>query len=179
MGASIWAILVGIDYYQPGDQRPDIEFPDLKGCVEDINQIEAMLRDLPGPKLLDIRRLTASAPDNGGDEPKEPPDERPTYANIVEAFERVIRDAHEDDIIYIHYSGHGAQVKTIFSDLKDNGLDEVLVPMDISCGGRYLRDVELAGLLEKMVAKKLVVTLILDSCHSGVQTAAATMVIEI
>lgn len=32
---------------------------------------------------------------------------------------------------------------------------------------RYLRDVELATLLKRMTDKGMVVTVILDSCHSG------------
>ena len=48
------------------------------------------------------------------------------------------------------------------------GLDEALVPTDIGQpNSRYLRDLEFAKLLEEMVAKELVVTLVLDSCHSG------------
>ena len=40
--------------------------------------------------------------------------------------------------------------------------------MDIGkLDARYLRDVELAHLLSAMVAKGLVVTVVLDSCHSG------------
>ena len=47
-------------------------------------------------------------------------------------------------------------------------MDEALVPIDIgTTSGNYLRDLEVSYLLQAMVDKGLVVTLVLDSCHSG------------
>src|SRR5262249_35811688 len=49
-----------------------------------------------------------------------------------------------------------------------NGLDETLVPIDIkNSSARYVRDVEIAKLLKEMAGKRLLVTLVLDLCHSG------------
>ncbi|KAF8538860.1 hypothetical protein BDD12DRAFT_840666 [Trichophaea hybrida] len=80
----------------------------------------------------------------------------------------VTTEARPGDVVYIHYSGHGAQARTVYPELKGpNSVDEALVPCDIHCGGRYLRDFELAELLDIMVQKGLVVTIVLDSCHSG------------
>jgi len=45
--------------------------------------------------------------------------------------------------------------------------DEALVPSDILYGGRYLRDLELAILMQEMAEKGLIVTASLDCCHSG------------
>ncbi len=43
-----------------------------------------------------------------------------------------------------------------------------LVPTDIGKPtSRYLHDIELAALLQRIVDKGLVVTVVLDSCHSG------------
>ncbi|KAF3277982.1 hypothetical protein TWF970_004862 [Orbilia oligospora] len=167
MEGTKWAILIGVDYYQDGKERTDIKFRSLKGSVEDIRQIEELLRtrfDFNDPYII---RLTATTPDSGQGGPKELPPHRPTYENIIQAFERVIREANPHDIVYIHYSGHGARVDTIFPDIKEKRLDEALVPTDISCQGRYVRDVEIAYLINKLVDKKLIVTLVLDCCHSG------------
>ncbi|HEY9812460.1 MAG TPA: caspase family protein, partial [Candidatus Sericytochromatia bacterium] len=74
----------------------------------------------------------------------------------------------------IHYSGHGGRAATIYPNQKgEDGVDESLVPTDIgNSEARYLRDLELAQLLQDMVDKGLVVTVALDSCHSGGSTRA-------
>ncbi|MFM8922620.1 MAG: caspase family protein, partial [Microcystis panniformis] len=71
--------------------------------------------------------------------------------------------------VYIHNSSHGGRAKTIFPDIKGVGeIDEGIVPTDIGTSeGQYLRDLELAQLLKELADKKLVVTLVLDCCHSG------------
>src|SRR5439155_16658074 len=52
-----------------------------------------------------------------------------------------------------------------------DGFDEALVPTDIgNSTARYLRDVEMVHLLKTMVDKGLIVTIVLDSCHSGSAT---------
>jgi hypothetical protein len=162
-----WAILIGVDYYIGGTARPNIHFHNLKGCVEDVNQVEGYLRGSLGVQDPYIYRLTATAPDSDRKEPIEPRSQWPTYENIIDALQGVTQKAKPSDLVYIHYSGHGARVSTIFSGWKNNNIDEALVPTDIACGGRYIRDVEIAYLLQKMTDKKLVVTVVLDCCHSG------------
>ncbi|KAI1303460.1 hypothetical protein F5Y03DRAFT_359546 [Xylaria venustula] len=116
-----------------------------------------------------IVRLTATAPNNTSSEPTETPAQWPTYENIVNALQKLSQTAQPGDTVYLHYSGHGARVATIFEGLKgSDGLDEALVPTNIQCArGRYIRDVEIAYLLQEMVKKELVVTVVLDCCHSG------------
>ncbi|KAF3228255.1 hypothetical protein TWF192_004324 [Orbilia oligospora] len=170
MEANKWAILIGVDFYSDGDARPGINFHTLNGCVEDVRRVEELLRTSFGLEEPFIYRLTATSPGPSGNqkEPQEHPSERPTYENIINTFQEVTKKAKPGDLVYIHYSGHGAQVKTAFEDFKPNEIDEALVPTDISSSsGRYLRDVEIAYLLEAMADKDLVVTLVLDCCHSG------------
>ena len=50
--------------------------------------------------------------------------------------------------------------------------------MDYSSGGRYLLDVELAMLLKRMSDKGLIVTVVLDSCHSGGATRGDSVAIR-
>ena len=109
------------------------------------------------------------ASNTGNTEPSEPREKWPTYDNMVKAFNQITEKAAAGDQVCVYYSGHGGRANTIFTDLKGaDGLDETLVPTDIgNSEARYLRDIEIAHLLKKMVDKGLIVTMILDSCHSG------------
>jgi Caspase domain. len=164
---NFYALLIGIDFYFP-HELPDGRYKNLRGCVQDINHVETYLKDTFNLTPDQIIKLTASASENPN-QPKEPPEILPTYENIVAKFKEITAKAQPQDRVYIHYSGHGGRAKTIFESLKGfGGLDEALVPTDIGQpNSRYLRDLEFAKLLEEMVEKELVVTLVLDSCHSG------------
>jgi hypothetical protein len=163
-----WAVLIGVDFYSTGNAR-NVSYNNLRGCVRDITALAEYLISIFSVEESCIRKLTASTPDDvDKNEPEEDPGDRPTYMNMVQAFKSVTESARPGDLVYIHYSGHGAKVKTTFAELKGkNGNDEALVPTDISTSGRYLRDVEVAKLLSIMVKKKLIVTVTLDCCHSG------------
>ncbi|MEG4941029.1 caspase family protein [Microcoleus sp. F4-D5] len=164
---NIHALLIGIDYY-----KPNRLYPNLKGCVRDINLVDDYLRRTLHIRAERIRKLTSPDREDstlsevrGGNEP----DVLPTYENIVNAFKEITEKAQPQELVYIHYSGHGGRATTIYSDLKGDGQkDEGIVPMDIGeQDGRYLRDIELATLLKRMTDKGLGVTVVLDSCHSG------------
>jgi Caspase domain len=169
---NLYALLIGIDCYLPGKLPDGSYYKNLGGCVRDINRVEAYLKNTLQPQQ--ILKLTSS--NTGATEPPEPQEQLPTYENIVAKFQQLTEIAQKDDQVYIHYSGHGGRAKTIYPELKGAGQpDEALVPMDIAnSNSRYLRDVELAALLKKMVDKELVVTVVLDSCHSGGTTRGDT-----
>jgi len=164
---NFYALLIGIDFYFPHD-LPDGRYKNLRGCVRDINHVETYLKETFNLTPDQIIKLTATASENPN-QPQEPPELLPTYKNIVDKFNELTAKAQPQDRVYIHYSGHGGRAKTIFEDIKGrSALDEALVPTDIGqLNSRYLRDIEFAKLLQEMVKKELVVTLVLDSCHSG------------
>lgn len=169
----LYALLIGIDCYLPNKLPDGASYKSLKGCVRDISHVEAFLKrqfNLPSEQIY---KLTASNVD-GSDEPSEAYSNWPTYENIVRMFQEVTEKAQPKDQVYIHYSGHGGRAATIYPALKqEKGFDEALVPLDIAKPtSRYLRDLELAALLQKMVGKGLLVTVVLDSCHSGGATRA-------
>ena len=123
--------------------------------------IKILLRKLTAPTQEDPVLLEARSAQ-----------EKPTYENIVNAFKEITETAQLGEQVYIHYSGHGGRATTVYPNLKQ-GIgeqnDESIVPMDIgdTPEGRYLRDVEMTTLLKRMTDKGLIVTVILDSCHSG------------
>ena len=158
---NIYALLIGIDYYLPNRL-----YKNLKGCVRDISLVaDYLLKTLKVPSEQ-IFKLTSPNPETfEAVRAQNPP---PTYENIVAKFDAITEMAQPKDQVYIHYSGHGGRAATIYPELKGEGQnDEGIVPMDVGAQGRYLRDVELATLVKHMTDKGLVVTVILDSCHSG------------
>ncbi|MFB2974823.1 caspase domain-containing protein [Microseira sp. BLCC-F43] len=158
----IYALLIGIDYYQPNRL-----YKNLKGCVRDINLVaDYLLKTLKIPSQQ-IFKLTSPNPEVtqiiGTKDPE------PTYENIVATFQAITEIAQPGEQVYIYYSGHGGRGKTIYEEVKRaDQYDEGIVPMNIGDReGRYLRDLELAMLLKRMTDKGLIVTAIMDSCHSG------------
>jgi hypothetical protein len=167
--SDLHALLIGINYYLPNLLPNGLYFNNLLGCVRDIVRTEAFLRSRLGVPPENIIKLTSS--NNGKNEPAEIPSQWPTYENIVRAFHKITETARSGDQVFIHYSGHGGRTRTSkpFRKLKGkDGIDEVLVPMDIgNSEGRYLRDTEIHYLLKAMVDRGLIVTIALDTCHAG------------
>ena len=167
--ANLYALLIGIDYYEPNRL-----YKSLKGCVRDINLVDNYIRQTLQVPSDHIYRLTSCNLEGltPSDEAEQEPNVLPTYENIVDAFNHITEKAQPGEQVYIHYSGHGGHAKTVYPHLKGgngNQYDEGIVPMDIgdTKEGRYLRDVEMTTLLKRMTDKGLIVTVILDSCHSG------------
>ncbi len=173
-----WALLIGADFYftgcaRTGESGQVVHYPSLGGCVNDIELVEVFLKDDVGLSDDDIIKLTCTPDSNLQNTPKESPASWPSYNNILDAFHRIEELGQPGDLVYIHYSGHGARVRMAYSALKGpEGFDEALVPVDIEIQSkegqsRYIRDVELAILLHSLVKKGLLVTIVLDSCHAG------------
>ena len=62
----------------------------------------------------------------------------PTRANILAAYETVVRQSQAGDAIFLHYSGHGTKLPDDNGD-EDDGYDEALVPLDFKQAG-MIRD---------------------------------------
>lgn len=52
-----------------------------------------------------------------------------TKAAIVDAFKSLAIQSKYGDVVYVHFSGHGQQMKDVHNDEKD-GLDECWIPYD-------------------------------------------------
>ncbi len=177
-------LLIGADRYFSNCLSNDGRYPALHGCVEDVRRVEAMLRARIAPSALSITTLIAAhGPVPDGD-PLGDPAMWPTAANIRRAVAALAERARPGDQVYLHYSGHGGRVETAWPELKgDRGVDEALVPIDIGVPDapgqppytrpeRYIRDVEIAFYLDLLARRRdgdrrVTVTLVFDSCHSG------------
>ena len=131
---------IGINNY-PGTAN------DLRGCVNDANNWERILREIYGFKTF---KLT---------------DRQATYSNVVKTMNRVIYRVRQDKNahVVITFSGHGTNVRDVNGDEEDRR-DEELCLYD-----RLLIDDELREILSK-IAGVCKLTFISDSCHSGTVT---------
>src|SRR5207342_3474969 len=99
------ALLIGINKYVNLEPRYE-----LRGCVNDVKVMEGLLRDKFG-----FQNITPLL------------DEQATQRGIREAVEQFIGSIEPDDIVTIHYSGHGSQVTDIHNDAP-SGKDNTIVP---------------------------------------------------
>ncbi|MBD2080625.1 caspase family protein [Leptolyngbya sp. FACHB-17] len=167
VASNLHVLLIGIDYY-----KPNRLFRSLRGAVRDINLVDTFLKETLKVPQERIRKLLSPNPEDTTLAAVRSAGEEPTYENIVRAFDDITQSAQPNEQVYIHYSGHGGRVKTIYPTLKQGSrdqTDEGIVPMDIgdTPEGRYLRDVEITTLLKRMTDKGLIVTVVLDCCNSG------------
>lgn len=99
-----------------------------------------------------------------------------TKSAIMDAFTLLIKACRLNDIVYIHFSGHGQRVTDIDGDEED-GWDESWIPYDAyrdycvqDRGEKHLIDDEIYQLLFEIKGKigangKILV--VADACHSG------------
>lgn len=102
--------------------------------------------------------------------------EEATKAAIVSAFEVLADSCMASDIVYIHYSGHGQQMRVRGSDEQD-ALEECWIPYDAyrkPCdkdrGEKHLVDDEVNMLLTKIrnkIGEEGKMLVVIDACHSG------------
>ncbi|MDA0181904.1 caspase family protein [Solirubrobacter phytolaccae] len=149
-------MLVGVDEYPklaPHQQ--------LRGCVNDAELMAAVLRDAFGFTEEGITLLRDGEASRDG---------------ILAAWNALVERAGPDDVVVLHYSGHGSQMTDREGDEPD-GLDETIVPADSGRGSEPNRDItddEVYELLTRLTAKTPLVTLIFDCCHSGTVTRDVT-----
>jgi len=141
------ALLIGVNSYQA--------VPGLSGSLNDVAAMREVLVTRWGFDARNIRTLTERAA---------------TRAGMLTALQQLVSAAGPNDVVYVHYSGHGSQVQDLNGD-EDDGLDETLVPQDGRTGGvADITDDELDAIFSKLRAASTLI--VLDSCHSGTATRA-------
>jgi uncharacterized caspase-like protein len=141
------ALLIGINTYQA--------VPNLSGSLNDVAAMRQVLVTRWGFEPAHIRVLTEQAATRG---------------SMLVALQQIVREAAPQDVVYVHYSGHGSQVQDLSGD-EDDGLDETLVPQDGRTPGvPDILDDELDAIFAKLRAGSALI--VLDSCHAGTATRA-------
>ncbi|KAF9408710.1 Ca(2+)-dependent cysteine protease [Podila epigama] len=147
------ALLIGINY--TGLPNP------LHGCINDTAVMKKFLLGV-GFKEENIRVLTD---DQVGTE------WMPTRDNIFENLRWLIHDAKKNDSYFLHFSGHGGQVRDLDGDetrpdANTVGQDNCIFPLDHAEKGVIIDD-ELHRTVVRQLPPGVRLTAVFDCCHSG------------
>lgn len=134
------ALIVGINY--PGTDS------ELRGCVNDANNMEALLMSQFG--FTDVVKIVDNAA---------------TTAAIMAGLRNLVDGAMPGDTLVFHYSGHGSQVFDRNGDEADR-FDEIICPVDLDWRDKVITDDQMKAVFDTVPAG-VNLTVILDCCHSG------------
>ncbi len=146
------ALLIGVDRYPNLDAQYQ-----LSGCVSDARLIGNVLVEHFGFAEQRIRSLH---------------NEAASRAAILAALEQLLADVAQDDVVFVHFSGHGSR-RTSASAEEATGKDSTIMPSD---SGRDplpnldISDDEIGAWLAQLTAKTRAASLLFDCCHSGTIT---------
>jgi hypothetical protein len=141
------AVLIGINRYRvPG--------ADLRGCVNDVKNMQGVLTRSYGFKPGDITVIN---------------DYSATKKAMQTAIRKLVQGGRKGDVLLVHYSGHGSNVPDDDGD-EAEGRDEILCPTDLDWKDPF-RDDWLRRTFDSMRAG-VSLTVIMDCCHSGTITRA-------
>ncbi len=147
------ALLIGIEDYEsvPG-------LVPLKGPGNDIRLVKHILME-----KLDFEEQNIEVLRN----------KQATHTGLRKAFEGLAQKIKQGDFIYIHYCGHGSQVRDRDGDEYPREFDQTWVPYgsrrtDVMGIDAYdITDDELHGWLDPIMEKTERVVFVSDCCHSG------------
>ena len=143
------ALLIGIDAYQ--------RIKPLDGCVNDVNLMRDVLAGIFGFPHENMTMLV---------------NDEATRAGILAALDSFVDSVQQDDLVVIHYAGHGSQMTDREGD-EPSGLDSTIMPVDSEGWqgeNRDITDDEIHLRLQRLGQKTSYTTLIFDCCHSGTIT---------
>ena len=147
-----YALLIGLNYSSTSNR--------LYGCINDCLLIQSMLVNNYGYDANNIIFMRDDIYLSNNIL-------YPNRTNILNQIKQLISKSNVDDCdsLYIHYSGHGSQIKDTNGDEKD-GLDEFIVPIDYFTNGSRIIDDELYSLFIA-VNDNIPFFVIFDCCNSG------------
>lgn len=139
-----WAILIGVENYRLA--------PPLSFTLNDVDQLEATLRERGGVSARNIVRFVDSAEDE---------QRRPLLASLTKELPKWFQKPGPNDRLLVYFSGHGFQSA-------DGKL--YLAPLDCDPRKPEVTGLSVAWLRDQIAAchagTKL---LVLDSCHAGAE----------
>jgi len=138
------ALLIGMNY-------PETTYK-LSGCVNDINTIEKLLIEKFNFKNIVKLHDSSSI--------------LPTKINILLQLKLLLTQSNSGDVLFFHYSGHGAQIKDINGDETD-GMDEVIIPVDYFSNNSIIVDDDIKGIIQENLKEGVKLIVLMDCCNSG------------
>jgi hypothetical protein len=142
------AVLIGINYI--GHEQGQ-----LSGCHNDVLNMKDYIMDVHGFEEENITILLDDGEHTS-----------PTKENILEAYRTLVAESEPGDAIFCHYSGHGGKIRDDDIGEEDDGFDEALIPLDYQTVG-FIRDDDLFDTLVKPLPEGVMLTCLMDCCHSG------------
>jgi len=146
------ALLIGIDYFNDTNSQ-------LQGCINDIINMRGMLIDAYNylPSNIVMLRDDSNYPTM-----------QPTRSNILNNLKLLANQSSGLGEIWIHYSGHGSQIKDNIPNINTLRpvLDDVLVPVDYQKSG-VITDLEIFEIVKTIKCRCVI---LFDSCNSGTIT---------
>jgi len=140
------ALLIGINYRGMEGE--------LRGCINDVNNIKNILIENCEFQDKNIRMLTEDIPDF-----------HPTHENITKSIMWLVQDILPGDTLVFYFSGHGIHAPDTNFDEVD-GQDEMLVPLDYKTKGLISDDWMFDNMIRK-IPPKTTLWAFSDCCHSG------------
>jgi hypothetical protein len=143
------ALLIGINKYLiPG--------ADLRGCVNDVHDLTAVLTVFGGFNKRDVTTLI---------------DTKATKKAMMAGIKSLVKASNKGDAALLHFSGHGSHVPDDEAHRDEaDGRDEILCPADLNWDDP-MRDDWLRDVFDGVRAG-VQFTVIMDCCHSGSNTRA-------
>ncbi len=176
-GQSKYALLIGIDTYQPANtivKRPAGAttgrfapgaplFPNLAGPTYDVASMREVLTSSKFGFPNDDQHIHLL--ENGA----------ATRDGILAAMNKyLVEQPQKGDIVVFYFAGHGSlrvntksNKQTFDIGGKPTPLDNTIVPADAYLGAEDVRDREMARIFNKALDKGIRLTAIFDSCHTG------------
>jgi len=140
------ALLIGINY--TGSKH------ELQGCQQDVRNMIPFLESRGYSS--DERNMVILADDRQGQY-------HPTGVNILAAIDWLVSEP--GCALFLHYSGHGGQVKDPDGD-RESGFDDTICPVDWDTKGQIDSDT-LHKRLVTALAPGCQLHVLFDCCHSG------------